>query len=82
MEAVGGLQLEFEVRGIGEPVILIHGSVAADTYLPMISEPSLNGYQIMRYRRRGFGNSTHPASVISIRDQADDRPPSRSCELL
>jgi pimeloyl-ACP methyl ester carboxylesterase len=70
--SLGDVQLEFEVHGSGEPVVLIHGSVVADSYLPMLPEPSLSRYQLVRYRRRGFGNSTHPASPISIRDQAND----------
>jgi len=70
--AIDGYQLEYEVQGAGEPAVLIHGSVIADTYLPMLSEPSLGGFKLVRYRRRGFGNSTHPASIISINDQAND----------
>jgi pimeloyl-ACP methyl ester carboxylesterase len=69
---IEGYQLEYEVRGVGEPVVLIHGSVLADTYLPILSEPSLSSFKLVRYRRRGFGNSTHPASTISISDQAND----------
>jgi 3-oxoadipate enol-lactonase len=69
---IEGCQLEYEVLGAGEPAVLIHGSVLADTYLPMRSEPSLSGFKLVRYRRRGFGNSTHPASIISISDQAND----------
>ena len=67
-----GFQLEYDAYGTGEPAVLIHGSVIADTYLPMLSEPSLGGFKLVRYRRRGFGGSTHPASIISIRDQAND----------
>lgn len=70
--SLDGVQLEFEVRGSGEPVILIHGSIVADSYVPMLPEPSLARYKLVRYRRRGFGNSTHPDSPISIRDQAND----------
>jgi pimeloyl-ACP methyl ester carboxylesterase len=74
---LNGVQLEYEVHGSGEPVILIHGSVVADSYVPMLPEPSLGRYKLVRYklvryRRRGFGNSTHPDSPISIRDQAND----------
>jgi pimeloyl-ACP methyl ester carboxylesterase len=69
---ISDCQLEYEVHGAGEPAILIHGSVIADTYLPMLSEPSLSKFKLVRYRRRGFGNSTHPTSSISIRDQAND----------
>jgi len=67
-----GVELEYEMRGTGESIMLIHGSVAADTYLPMLAEPAVSSYKLVRYRRRGFGNSTHPTSVISLRDQADD----------
>jgi pimeloyl-ACP methyl ester carboxylesterase len=69
---LSGVELEFEVHGTGEPAVLIHGSVVADTYLPMLPEPSLSRYKLVRYRRRGFGNSTHPAAPISIREQAND----------
>jgi pimeloyl-ACP methyl ester carboxylesterase len=69
---IEGYQLECEVHGVGEPAVLIHGSVLADTYLPMLSEPSLSSFKLVRYRRRGFGNSTPPASTISISDQAND----------
>ena len=57
---VDGVRLEYETHGSGEPVVLIHGSVLADTYVPMLAEPSLDGYELVRYRRRGFGGSTHP----------------------
>jgi pimeloyl-ACP methyl ester carboxylesterase len=70
--SLDGVQLEYEIHGAGEPVMLIHGSVVADSYLPMLPEPSVSRYRMVRYRRRGFGNSTHPESAISIREQAND----------
>lgn len=69
---IEGYQLEYEVHGVGEPAVLIHGSALADTYLPMLTESALNSFELVRYRRRGFGNSTHPASIISIGEQAND----------
>jgi pimeloyl-ACP methyl ester carboxylesterase len=69
---LGSVQLEYETHGSGEPVILIHGSVVADSYAPMMSQPSLGRYQLGRYRRRGFRASTHPASSVSIGEQAAD----------
>jgi pimeloyl-ACP methyl ester carboxylesterase len=69
---LGRVQLEYETHGSGEPVILIHGSVVADSYAPMMTQPSLDRYQLVRYRRRGFGGSTHPASSVSIAEQAVD----------
>jgi hypothetical protein len=45
--------IEFEVRGDGEPVLLIHGAIVADSFLPMMSQPAHAQYQLIRYRRRG-----------------------------
>ena len=38
---VNGVDLEFEVQGIGEPVVLVHGSVLADGLAPLLQEPIL-----------------------------------------
>ena len=38
---IGGIALEYEVRGSGEPVVLIHGSFIADGLRPLLAEPSL-----------------------------------------
>jgi len=69
---VGGNGLEFESRGTGEPVVLIHGSVVADSYVPMLAEPSLARFRLVRYRRRGYGGSTHSPPPVSLADQAAD----------
>lgn len=66
------VQLEYEVRGSGEPVILIHGSVVADAHAALLSEPALARFKLVRYRRRGFGGSTHPKPPVSIQQQAGD----------
>ena len=45
---VNGVELEYEVVGTGEPVLLI-SPVLADGFLPLIAEPELaNRYQLMR----------------------------------
>ena len=68
----GGNRIEFESRGSGEPVLLIHGSVVADSYVPILAEPSLSRFRLVRYRRRGYGGSTHSPPPVSIADQAAD----------
>ena len=37
---VNGVELEFEVRGTGEPVLLID-MLIADCFVPLLTEPSL-----------------------------------------
>jgi hypothetical protein len=38
---IDGRELEYEVRGAGEPVVLVHGSHIADAFAPMLAAPSL-----------------------------------------
>jgi hypothetical protein len=37
---VDGAELEFEVTGTGEPVLLIHGAFIAEAYAPLCAEPA------------------------------------------
>jgi len=36
-----GAELEYEVSGRGEPAVFIHGAFIADTFRPLLAEPSL-----------------------------------------
>jgi pimeloyl-ACP methyl ester carboxylesterase len=64
--------LDYEVQGEGEPVLLIHGSILADAYLPFCKAPSLSSYRLIRYHRRGFAGSEHHIGPFSIEEQAQD----------
>ena len=64
--------LEYEVQGEGEPVLLIHGSILADAYLPFLNEPAFANYRLIRYHRRGFAGSQRHAGPFSIEEQAQD----------
>ncbi|MEJ2319986.1 MAG: alpha/beta hydrolase [Gemmatimonadales bacterium] len=64
--------MEYEIRGDGEPVLLIHGSHIAGSYLPLMAEPALADYRLIRYHRRGFAGSTPHEGPFSIEDQAAD----------
>jgi pimeloyl-ACP methyl ester carboxylesterase len=70
---IDGRELEYEVRGAGEPVVLVHGAHIADAFMPLLAEPALTGrYQLLLYHRRGFAGSTHPEGPLSIAQQAAD----------
>jgi pimeloyl-ACP methyl ester carboxylesterase len=74
MESVklNGVELEYEVRGSGEPVLLID-MLIADCFVPLLREPSLAGrYQLIRYHKRGWVGSTHTPPPVSIGDHAAD----------
>ncbi len=69
-----GAELEYEVAGSGEPLLLIHGGfIAADSYTAMAAEPSIaKGYRSIRYNRRGYVGSSRATSPFTIGDQAAD----------
>jgi pimeloyl-ACP methyl ester carboxylesterase len=73
--ALDGVELEVEVRGTGEPVLLIQTALVADEFRPLASQPALRDhYRVIRYHRRGYGRSSPVQGPGSIqRDAADGR---------
>lgn len=70
---IDGAELEYEVRGDGEPVVLVHGSHIADAFAPLLAEPALTErYQLVMYHRRGFAGCTRAEGPLSIAQQAAD----------
>jgi pimeloyl-ACP methyl ester carboxylesterase len=70
---VNGVELEYEVRGEGEPVVLLHGGLLADENTPLAREPTLTDrYKVINYHRRGFAGSTKTGKPTWIDDQVAD----------
>ena len=67
--AVNGVELEYELRGAGEPVVLIHWGVGAAWAGPLLGQPALAGrYRLLSYHRAGFAGSstlTEPATMAA-----------------
>lgn len=65
--AVGDIELEFDDQGSGEPVVFIHGSGPADSFLPMAIDPAVPSDPLPPARsrmvtpRRSAKGSTHVA---------------------
>jgi pimeloyl-ACP methyl ester carboxylesterase len=75
--AVGGVELEFEVLGAGEPVVLVHAGVCADWFAPLLDEPSLvEHHRVLSYHRAGYSGSSRVEGPLSIADNAEH------CRLL
>ena len=69
---VNGVELEYEVRGAGEPLLLID-MLIADCFVPLLPEPALaDRYQLIRYHKRGWVGSTHTPPPVSIGEHAAD----------
>jgi pimeloyl-ACP methyl ester carboxylesterase len=69
--ALEGIELEYEVRGAGEPVVLMHAGVCADFFKPLMEEPALaDQHRLVRYHRVGYAGSGRLAGPVSIAQQA------------
>lgn len=70
--SVNGVQLEYEITGSGEPVLLI-SPVLTDGFLPLLSERALaDRYRLIRYHKRGWAGSTHSPPPVNIADHVVD----------
>ena len=70
---LNGADLEYEVQGSGEPLLLIDGSILADVYFPLRAEPPIaNHYRVISYHRRGFAGSSRASIPFTIAQQAAD----------
>lgn len=66
------VSIEYDAQGAGEPVLFIDGSIISDSFLPLMPEPALAPYQLIRYRRRGYSDNNFPEAPFGIQDQATD----------
>jgi 3-oxoadipate enol-lactonase len=74
---VDGLELEYQLRGSGEPVVLIHWGVSATWAEPLLDEPTLaDQHRLLSYHRAGFGASTPIEGPVTMADHAEH------CRLL
>jgi pimeloyl-ACP methyl ester carboxylesterase len=66
-----GIELEYEVRGSGEPVVLVHGGCLADLFGPLMEERALTAkYRVISYHRIGYAGSSRVSGDVSIAQQA------------
>ncbi|WP_219461900.1 alpha/beta fold hydrolase [Nonomuraea rhizosphaerae] len=62
------VELEYEDRGTGEPVVLIHAGLCARWFAPLTDQPTLSErYRLIRYHRAGYAGSTarRPSADLS-----------------
>ena len=69
--AVDGVDLEYELRGTGEPVVLIHWGVGVVWAGPLLDQPALaDHYQLLSYHRAGFAGSSRLAGSVTMATHA------------
>src|SRR5712691_6992619 len=62
-ENSGSIELYYEDHGTGKPVVLIHGwPLSGRSWEKQVPALLAAGYRVITYDRRGFGDSSRPAS--------------------
>jgi pimeloyl-ACP methyl ester carboxylesterase len=71
---VDDVELEYEVRGVGEPVLLVPLSVFIDGLArPLFGQPRLcSNHRLIHYHRRGWSGSSRGHGPLSVARQAAD----------
>ena len=66
-----GVELEYTVRGRGEPVVLVHAGLFAHWFKPLLEESALSGrYRVVSFHRVGYAGSSRVAGPLSLARQA------------
>ena len=69
--ALQDIELEYEVRGTGEPVVLVHHGVGVDWFRPLLEEPALtDSYRVLSYHRVGYAGSNRVTGPLSFEREA------------
>jgi pimeloyl-ACP methyl ester carboxylesterase len=69
---INGIDLYFERRGDGAPLLLLHGGGGAGVNWSLIFEQPPSGYELIVPDLRGHGRSTNPAKTITFKQVALD----------
>lgn len=68
---LGDVQLDYELHGDGEPVLLIHPGIFADWFTPLFRQSPLTGqYRLVHYHRVGCVGSSRVVGPVSLSQQA------------
>lgn len=67
---VEGAEIEYELHGTGEPVVLIHNGVGVDWNRLLAREPALTGYRVLLYHRAGYSGSGRPSGAMDFAREA------------
>lgn len=67
-----GIELEYEVIGAGDPVLLISTGPIADSFAPFAAcTPMAERYRLVRYRQRRMAGTQDPEPVSFVQHAAD-----------
>ncbi|MEH2337496.1 alpha/beta fold hydrolase [Nostoc sp.] len=69
---INGIDLFYDIKGRGEPLLLIAGFLCDHAYWSLIMPSLVSQYQVIRLDNRGMGRSSAPESPYSLKQMASD----------
>ena len=69
---VNGCQLAYDVRGDGDPLLLLHGGMGAGADWKYVFASDPDGFRVILPDMRGHGRSTNPSGEFTFRQAALD----------
>ena len=72
VKRVNGVELFYEVRGTGDPLVLVHGSWGDHQSWDPVVAPLSESFAVVVYDRRGHSRSERPAGQGNVFEDADD----------
>src|SRR4029453_9117504 len=70
--AVNGIEMYYEARGEGEPLVLLHGGGGVGAHWGLIFKEPPEGFRLVIPDLRGHGRSTNPSGELKFRQLAFD----------
>src|SRR6266481_4376284 len=69
---INGMEMYYEIRGAGEPLVLLHGGGGIGANWELIFKEPPTAYQLIVPDLRGHGRSTNPSMEFTFRQLALD----------
>ena len=69
---INGCQIAYDVRGEGDPLLLLHGGMGAGADWKYVFPDDPAGFQVIVPDLRGHGRSTNPSGAFTFRQAALD----------
>src|SRR5207247_8847493 len=69
---INGIEMYYEVRGAGAPLVLLHGGAGAGVNWSLIFKDAPAGYRLIVPDLRGHRRSTNPSGKFTFRQSALD----------
>ena len=67
-----GTTLHYETAGSGPPVVLVHGSPSEGSWWQPVVPGLADGFTVVTYDRRGYGQSGPPSRLPTVQRHVDD----------